>query len=81
MTYSEDKARFSLLMKHNNSAWKQAVSWLYHAEPEEEVVKIFCLDELQLSTAKVAVDILHRQNADYDRVNEWANPNNVTVRL
>ena len=76
-----DKERFRILSKFNNSYWKKAVCWLYHEEPEELVVDTFSLDELQLSTAKVAVDILRRQNAEYNRVHKWANPINSPVRL
>jgi hypothetical protein len=68
------KACFSRLMKQNsnNSSWKRAVSWLFHSEPEQEVIETFCLTDKEFVDASQAVNILHNQRADYDRVHAWA---------
>jgi hypothetical protein len=66
---------FRLLAKlnANNEGWKRAVSWLYHHEPESEVVMLFALTDEQLASAKRAVSILGKVKAEYDTVHAWAN--------
>lgn len=67
------KACFSLIMKLNDSPrWRRAVSWLYHGEQEIEVKELMLLNDDQMKTAKQAVSVLDRINADYDEVYAWS---------
>ena len=64
-----------------NRNFKQAVSWLFHSEHEDEVQERFNLTDQQLKDAIDVVNMfarIHREGANedydiYDEVHKWSN--------
>lgn len=64
-----------------NRNFKQAVSWLFHSEHEDEVQERFEITDQQLKDAIDVVNMfarIHREGANedfdiYDQVHKWSN--------